>query len=49
MARKKKSRNQDRNNISIKLGKEKECNNCEIDRKYKHVERCDIEFSDIYN
>lgn len=35
--------------IPIKLGKEKECNNCEIDRKYKHVERCDIEFSDIYN
>ena len=35
--------------IPIKLGKEKECNNCEVDRKYKHVERCDIEFSDIYN
>ena len=34
--------------IPIKL-KEDSCSEYDIDRKCKHVERCDIEFSDIYS
>lgn len=35
--------------IPIKLKEENNDNECELDRKCKHVERCDIEFSDIYS
>ncbi|MBC8630148.1 PAS domain S-box protein [[Eubacterium] tenue] len=35
--------------IPIKIKKEDNGNVYDIDRKFKHVERCDIEFSDIYS
>ena len=35
--------------IPIKIKKEDNDNVYDIDRKFKHVERCDIEFSDIYS
>ena len=35
--------------IPIKLKEENNENECYVDRKCKHVERCDIEFSDIYS
>ncbi|CEQ11366.1 sensory transduction histidine kinase [[Clostridium] sordellii] len=35
--------------IPINIKKENNDNECYIDRKFKHVERCDIEFSDIYS
>lgn len=35
--------------IPIKLNEEKNNNKNDIYRKSKHIERCDIEFSDIYN
>ena len=36
-------------NIPIKIDEENNYNEYETSRKDKHVERCDIEFSDIYN
>ena len=35
--------------IPIKLRKENNKENYDTDRKSKHVERCNIEFSDIYS
>nr|WP_195365937.1 MULTISPECIES: ATP-binding protein [Paeniclostridium] len=35
--------------IPIKIKKEDNDNVYDVDRKFKHVERCDIEFSDIYS
>lgn len=35
--------------IPIKLKEENNDNEFYVDRKFKHVERCDIEFSDIYS
>ncbi|WP_057561785.1 sensor histidine kinase [Paraclostridium sordellii] len=35
--------------IPINIKKENNDNECYVDRKFKHVERCDIEFSDIYS
>lgn len=35
--------------IPINIKKENNENECYVDRKFKHVERCDIEFSDIYS
>ena len=35
--------------IPIKIREENNYKKSDLDRKYKHVERCDIEFSDIYD
>jgi PAS domain S-box-containing protein len=35
--------------IPIKIKEEDNDNEYDVDRKFKHVERCDIEFSDIYS